>query len=44
MIPSKGMDWTFYDILNEYETSKKLFNELYSDYKSLLYKKSRICD
>ena len=44
MIPSRGMDWTFYDILDEYETSKKLFNELYSDYQSLLYKKCRICD
>ena len=29
MIPSRGMDWTFYDILDEYETSKKLFNETY---------------
>ena len=44
MIPSRGMDWTTYDILDEYEAAKKLFNELYSDYQKILYEECKICD
>ena len=44
MIPSRGMEWTTYNILDEYEAAKKLFNELYSDYQKILYEECKICD
>lgn len=42
LIPSSGMEWTIYNILEGYEQSKELFNQLYTKYQEILYKEGKI--
>ena len=37
-IPSRGQDWTIYNILESYEDSRNKFNELYEKYVEILNK------
>ena len=37
-IPSRGQDWTIYNILESYEDSRNKFNELYKKYVEILNK------